>query len=129
MNLKTTVSAFPFAVWDTMSLSLVNLKNLSLCQPGVRRWNLSHRGNQINWWYQLVSPWGQGSTTGREKAEVGMGQCLRYQMRWEDLEEYQVGRGRFWPEVGASQGRWEKGELSRETLEFTGRSRGRSRLC
>nr|XP_040127399.1 calcium and integrin-binding family member 4 isoform X1 [Ictidomys tridecemlineatus] len=40
--------------------------------------------------YQLVRPWGQGSTAGREKAEVGMGQCLRYQMHWEDLEEYQA---------------------------------------
>lgn len=41
---------------------------------------------------------------GREKGGVGMGQCLRYQMHWEDLEEYQVGRSgrRFWAVVGAS---------------------------
>lgn len=33
-----------------------------------------------------AEPW------GREKRGVGMGQCLRHQMHWEDLEEYQVGR-------------------------------------
>lgn len=43
-----------------------------------------------------------------------MGQCLRYQIHWEDLEEYQVGRSgrRFQAEVGAFRGRWGEWENS-----------------
>lgn len=67
-----------------------------------RRWNIGHHGNQITWSHQLVSPWDKGSAGSREKGVAGMGQCLRYQIQWEDLEEYQVGRSgwRFWQRWG-----------------------------
>ncbi|EPQ13108.1 Calcium and integrin-binding family member 4 [Myotis brandtii] len=47
-------------------------------------------GNQITWSHKLVSPAGKGSAAGSEKGVAGMGQCLRYQIHWEDLEEYQA---------------------------------------
>lgn len=40
-----------------------------------------------------------------------MGQCLRYQMQWEDLEEYQVGsQVTVGTELGVSQGRRDREE-------------------
>ncbi|XP_010603121.1 calcium and integrin-binding family member 4 isoform X3 [Fukomys damarensis] len=37
-----------------------------------------------------MSPWGSGFCSWQRGGCVGMGQCLRYQMHWEDLEEYQA---------------------------------------
>lgn len=83
-------------------------------QVECRGWNADHHGNQITWPHKLVNLWGWGSADSREKGGLGMGQCLRYQIHWEDLEEYQVGRSgrRFRAEVGAFWGRWGEWENS-----------------
>ncbi|XP_005073571.2 calcium and integrin-binding family member 4 [Mesocricetus auratus] len=39
--------------------------------------------------HQLLSPWAEVLLLAGGDG-VGMGQCLRYQMQWEDLEEYQA---------------------------------------
>lgn len=52
-----------------------------------------------------ITCWVLGAVVLLQQREggVGMGQCLRHQMHWEDLEEYQVGRSarRLWEEGGA----------------------------
>lgn len=96
LNPAPGLAAFLFVAWGWCLLA-----------PGTQRTHFSahseaqvewaegrmygNYGNQITWSHQRVSPGGKGSAAGGEKGVAGMGQCLRYQIHWEDLEEYQVG--------------------------------------